>query len=120
MGMFFIRIPDKPSRRSAQDDGFAGVLMKNIPIRLTLMGLASGLSSARPVQIRFEKLLGSATNLYGTVALSFVIPRSEAEGSAVPRTSPGNAEYYAQTELSSPEHQTAPMNAIGASLITHS
>jgi hypothetical protein len=30
----------------------------------------------RPVQIRFEKSLGSATALYGTVALSFVIPRS--------------------------------------------
>jgi hypothetical protein len=30
-----------------------------------------------------------ATTLYGTVALSFVIP-SEAEGSAVPRTLPGN------------------------------
>jgi hypothetical protein len=32
----------------------------------------------RPVQIRFHKRLGSATTLYGTVALSFVIP-SEAE-----------------------------------------
>jgi hypothetical protein len=30
-----------------------------------------------------EKRLGPATTLYGTVALSFVIP-SEAEGSAVP------------------------------------
>jgi hypothetical protein len=28
----------------------------------------------RPVQIRFEKRLGSATTVYGTVALSFVIP----------------------------------------------
>jgi hypothetical protein len=28
----------------------------------------------RPVQIRFGKCLGSATTLYGTVALSFVIP----------------------------------------------
>ena len=37
-------------------------------------GLRPGLSSVRPVQIRFEKRLGSATNLYGTVALSFVIP----------------------------------------------
>ena len=36
-----------------------------------------------------EKRLGPATTLYGTVALSFVIP-SEAEGSAVPRTSLGN------------------------------
>jgi hypothetical protein len=49
----------------------------------------------RPVQIKFEKRLGSATTLYGTVALSFVIP-SEAEGSAVPRTFPGNAEHDAQ------------------------
>ena len=30
----------------------------------------------------------------------------EAEGSAVPRTSPGNAEYYAQTELSSRPERT--------------
>ena len=36
-----------------------------------------------------EKRLGPATTLYLTVALSFVIP-SEAEGSAVPRTFPGN------------------------------
>src|ERR1700691_5494999 len=28
----------------------------------------------RPVQIKFEKRLGSSTTLYGTVALSFVIP----------------------------------------------
>ena len=33
-----------------------------------------------------------STTLYETVALSFVIP-SEAEGSAVPRTSPGNTEF---------------------------
>jgi hypothetical protein len=59
-----------------------------------------GLFSARPVQLKFKKRLGSATTLYGTVALSFVIP-SEAEGSAVLRTSPGNAEYYTQTKLSS-------------------
>jgi hypothetical protein len=36
-----------------------------------------------------EKRLGPATTLYRTIALSFVIP-SEAEGSAVPRTFPGN------------------------------
>jgi hypothetical protein len=41
-----------------------------------------------PTQVD-EKRLGPATTLYGTVALSFVIP-SEAEGSAVPRTFPGN------------------------------
>jgi len=59
----------------------------------------------RPVQIRFEKRLGSATTVYGTVALSFVIP-SEAEGSAVSRTSAGNAEYYTQTKLSSRPERT--------------
>jgi hypothetical protein len=48
-------------------------------------GVAMGL---RPTQ-GDEKRLGPATTLYGTVALSFVIP-SEAEGSAVPRTLPGN------------------------------
>jgi hypothetical protein len=37
-----------------------------------------------------EERVGSATTLYGTVALSFVIP-SVAEGSAVPRTFRGNA-----------------------------
>jgi hypothetical protein len=42
----------------------------------------------RPTQGE-EKRLGPATTLYRTVALSFVIP-SEAEGSAVPRTSLGN------------------------------
>jgi hypothetical protein len=35
-------------KRFAQDDGFAGVLTKNIPIRLTLMGRSPGLSSAVP------------------------------------------------------------------------
>jgi hypothetical protein len=35
-----------------------------------------------------KKHLGLATTLYETIALSFVIP-SEAEGSAVPRTFPG-------------------------------
>jgi hypothetical protein len=91
--------------------------------------------------LRFEKR-GSATTLYGTVALSFVIPSvpefptsplsaattyvvlrkenhtqltegvtldrksGEAEGSAVPRTSAGNAEYYTQTKLSSLRERT--------------
>jgi hypothetical protein len=53
----------------------------------------------RPVQIRFEKCVGSATIFYATVALSFVIP-SEAEGPAVPPISPGKAKYVAQRELS--------------------
>ena len=42
----------------------------------------------RPTQAD-EKRLGPATTIYGTKALSFVIP-SEAERSAVPRTFPGN------------------------------
>jgi hypothetical protein len=53
--------------RSAQDDDFVGVLTKNMELR-------PGLSSAKPVQIRVEKRLGSATTLYGALALSFVIP----------------------------------------------
>src|SRR5258708_32271521 len=37
----------------------------------------------------------------------------EAEGSAVPRTSPANAEYYSQTELSSrPERRGAERSAV--------
>jgi hypothetical protein len=44
-----------------------------------------------------EKHLGPATTFYETVALSFVIP-SEAEGSAVPRSFPENAEIYPQTK----------------------
>ena len=56
-------------------------------------------------QIRFEKRLGPATTLCGTVALSFVIP-SEAEGSAVPRTFPGNTESRPATELSSRPERT--------------
>jgi hypothetical protein len=43
---------------------------------------------------------GPATTLYGIVTLSFVIP-SEAEGSAVPRTFPGNAGFSPQKKLSS-------------------
>jgi hypothetical protein len=48
-------------------------------------GVVMGL---RPTQ-GDEKRLGPATTLYLTVALSFVIS-TEAEGSAVPRTSLGN------------------------------
>ena len=33
---------DRSVKRFAQDDGFAGVLTKNVPIRLTLMGLRPG------------------------------------------------------------------------------
>ena len=56
------------------------------------------MSPADLSKLDFEKRLGSATTLYGTVALSFVIP-SEAEGSAVPQTSPENAEYYTQNKI---------------------
>jgi hypothetical protein len=41
---------DKSVRRSAQDDGFVGVLKKDIPNKLALMGLLPGLSSAVPVR----------------------------------------------------------------------
>jgi hypothetical protein len=59
-----------------------------------------------------KKYLGSATTLYGTIALSFVIP-SEAEGSAVLQMSPGNAKYVAQTELSSrPERSAVERSAV--------
>jgi len=37
---------DESVRRSAQDDDFVGVLKKNIPYKLVLMGLRPGLSSA--------------------------------------------------------------------------
>jgi hypothetical protein len=65
----------------------------------------------RPVQI--GQRLGSATTVYGTVALSFVIP-SEAEGSAVSRTYPGNAEYYTQTKLSSRPESHGPAATQGS------
>jgi hypothetical protein len=51
----------------------------------------------RPTQGE-EKRLGPATTLYRTVALSFVIP-SEAEGSAVPRTSLGNVFRQSVAEI---------------------
>ena len=47
----------------------------------------------------------SSNRFYRTATLPFVIP-SEAEGSAVPRTSRGNAEHYPQTELSSRPERT--------------
>ena len=39
---------DKSVRRCAQDDDFVGVLKKNIPNKLALMGRSPGLSSAVP------------------------------------------------------------------------
>ncbi len=90
---------DKSARRSAQDDVFVGVLKKNIPNKLALMG-------QRPTY-EDENGFYSATSLPGSAALPFVIStgaqrsgeisvlmpllgnvfrRSEAEGSAVPRT----------------------------------
>jgi hypothetical protein len=78
-----------------------------------------------PIQGR-EKRLGPATTLYGTLALSFVIPPapasrgSEAEGSVVPRNFPGNAESRPTTNLSSrlsrravePEHSVVERSAV--------
>jgi hypothetical protein len=46
-----------------------------------------------------------AATFHGNVTIPFVIP-SAAEGSAVPRTHPGNAEFYPQTELSSRPERT--------------
>jgi hypothetical protein len=58
------------------------------------------------------KKIGSATTPYGTAAPSFVIP-SKAEGSAVPRTFRGNAEFYLQTKLSSrPERSAVERSAV--------
>jgi hypothetical protein len=48
-----------------------------------------GVMGLRPIQGNEERL-GSVHNFDETTTLSFVIP-SEAEGSAVPRTLPGNA-----------------------------
>ena len=98
------------------------------PCENCMSKLSPGGTAARLAQIRFEKRLASAATLYGTVALSFVIPSvplfptsplspaatyvvlpkenhmllteaatldrksGEAEGSAVPRTSPGKRE----------------------------
>jgi hypothetical protein len=45
-----------------------------------------------------EKRFGPAATLYATIPLSFVIP-SEAEGSAVPRTFPGNAEILSSNRI---------------------
>jgi hypothetical protein len=47
-----------------------------------------GVMSLRPTQ-DIKNAIGPATTLHVTTTLSFVIP-SEAEGSAVPRTSHGN------------------------------
>jgi hypothetical protein len=59
-----------------------------------------------------EKSFGQATTFYGTLSLSFVIP-SEAEGSAVPRTLPENAEIHPQTKLSSrPELSVVERSAV--------
>jgi hypothetical protein len=52
-----------------------------------------------------KTLFCPATTFHDNATLSFVIP-SEAEGSAVPRTSPGNPELYARTDLSSRPERT--------------
>jgi hypothetical protein len=54
----------------------------------------------------------SVTTLHASVALPFVIP-SEAEGSAVPRTFPGNAEPRPAGKLSSrPERSAVERSAV--------
>jgi hypothetical protein len=59
-----------------------------------------------------EKRLSPTTTLHGATALSFVIP-SVAEGSAVQGTSPGNANSYSQTKLSSrPERSVVERSAV--------
>jgi hypothetical protein len=57
-----------------------------------------GIMGLRPTQGN-EKRLGPATTLYGTVAVSFVIP-SVAEGPAVPRTLPGYVFRLERTRIS--------------------
>jgi hypothetical protein len=50
---------DKSVRRSAQDDGFVGVLTKNILNKLALMELRPGLSSVVPVRQAQGRLCGT-------------------------------------------------------------
>src|SRR5450755_90765 len=54
---------DRSVKRFAQDDGFAGVLMKNIPIRLTLMGLASWAKFSRPFGLILQSVGSHADSL---------------------------------------------------------
>jgi hypothetical protein len=42
--VFFFKCPAQPVRRSAQDDGFAGRLKKNIPNKLVIVGLLAFLA----------------------------------------------------------------------------
>ena len=67
------------SRAQARDLRFRGPFLEMFFDRVAGLGPTQG----------DEKRLGPATTLYRTVTLPFVIP-SEAEGSAVPRTSLGN------------------------------
>jgi hypothetical protein len=65
-----------------------------------------------------QKRLGPATTVCTAVVLSFVIP-IEAEGSAVPRTLHGNAEFNPLTELSSrPERSGAERPAVSSFALT--
>jgi hypothetical protein len=54
-------------------------------------------------------VLPKENHMQWTEATTLDRKSGEAEGSAVPRTSPGNAEYYAQAELSS----RLPRRAVG-------
>jgi hypothetical protein len=65
----------------------------------------------RPTQGDEQRPL-SSNHFHESFTLPFVIP-SAAEGSAVPRTSPGNAESYSATNLSSrPEHSVVERSAV--------
>jgi hypothetical protein len=76
---------------------------------------ASGLSSTRPVQLSFEKRFGSATTVYATVALSFVIP-SEAEricGAPEPQTKASTSEF-----LNNPAYKAGKASILSPPVIT--
>jgi hypothetical protein len=82
---------------------YAPVEMTNFPNRQTA-AQGSTNSSSRPEESwAMKNAFCSTTTFLGSIALPFVIP-SEAEGSAVPRTSPGNVfrqssvQVVAQTE----------------------
>ena len=56
---------DKSVRRCAQDDDFVGVLKKNIPNKLALMGRSLGLSSAVPQGPRSPRVLRISCRVAG-------------------------------------------------------
>jgi hypothetical protein len=82
-----------------------GFSMEKGPCIATNWSTLDGKSDGPAANQGDEKRFRSRNHIRWKVALPFVIP-SEAEGSAVPRTSPGNAEFYPQTELSSRPERT--------------